>query len=251
LYRAGVGPLKADFAVCGRMGDPGPGAAHRFAYGFTVPPVVRLLSPAQQGALPSGLFVFAEAANDGPVISAVKRAETGDGLILRVFNFPFNSNDATIRLKGLSLLSAAETNLLEENLAPLQISDGGFDLTIGPGDVRTVRVHTAPVSVGDDRPVHASEVLLEQNYPNPFNPSTTIRFATPWRSQVTLELYDLLGRSVRVLADEDFAAGVHKRAWDGRDASGNECASGVYYCTLRATSGGSMRRRTITMLLVH
>jgi hypothetical protein len=70
---------------------------------------------------------------------------------------------------------------------------------------------------------------LEQNYPNPFNPSTTITFATPAGSQyaVSLRVYDLLGREVATLVNEQLAPGTYTAQWV---ATG--FASGVYFYRL-------------------
>ncbi len=62
---------------------------------------------------------------------------------------------------------------------------------------------------------------MEQNHPNPFNPETQIKFELPLASQVSLRIYDIRGRLVRVLLDrEEVAAGFHHAAWNGRDDSG-------------------------------
>jgi hypothetical protein len=80
---------------------------------------------------------------------------------------------------------------------------------------------------------------LEQNYPNPFNPSTTIRFQIPaevgaQRSQVglvTLKVYDVLGREVATLVNEEMKPGSYEVTWDA-----TEFASGVYLYRLQAGS---------------
>jgi len=71
--------------------------------------------------------------------------------------------------------------------------------------------------------------FLAQNYPNPFNPSTTIEFALPKSSFVTLKVYNLLGEEVATLVAEQRGAGIHKLNWDVR-----ELASGVYLYRLEA-----------------
>jgi hypothetical protein len=73
---------------------------------------------------------------------------------------------------------------------------------------------------------------LTQNYPNPFNPSTRIPYTLERPAQVTLTIYDVSGRRVRTLVDRVDGAGRHEREWDGRDDTGNEVASGVYFIRL-------------------
>lgn len=73
------------------------------------------------------------------------------------------------------------------------------------------------------------EFSLEQNYPNPFNPSTTIRFDIPNASPVRLSVFDVLGREVAVLVNEQIAAGVHEVSVDAK-----QFASGMYVYRLQA-----------------
>jgi len=83
---------------------------------------------------------------------------------------------------------------------------------------------------------------LSQNYPNPFNPVTCIRYAIGSKKteaadnstrQVTLKVYNILGRSVRVLVDEKKPPGNYQVVWDGKDQNGEEVSSGVYFYKLR------------------
>ena len=87
---------------------------------------------------------------------------------------------------------------------------------------------------------------LSQNYPNPFNPSTEIHFVIPKAQQTTLVVYDLLGRKVRTVVNEELHAGEHLVTWDGRNDRGHMAASGVYFYTL--TSG--YRVKTMKMMLL-
>jgi len=71
---------------------------------------------------------------------------------------------------------------------------------------------------------------LKQNYPNPFNPSTTIIFGIPTQSQVTLIIYNLLGKEVAVLVhNETMPAGSYMKQWNAENTP-----SGVYFYRLQA-----------------
>jgi hypothetical protein len=70
---------------------------------------------------------------------------------------------------------------------------------------------------------------LQQNYPNPFNPTTTIKFSLPRSDHVTLKVFDVMGREIATLVDDELTAGRYDAHWN---ASGVE--SGVYFYQLRA-----------------
>jgi len=80
-----------------------------------------------------------------------------------------------------------------------------------------------------------TEFSLAQNYPNPFNPTTTITFALPVDARVNVEVYNLLGQSVRNLLNDGRPAGYHTLAWDGTNAAGHQLGSGTYFLRLTAT----------------
>ncbi|MER3523998.1 MAG: hypothetical protein C4326_08005 [Ignavibacteria bacterium] len=77
---------------------------------------------------------------------------------------------------------------------------------------------------------------LSQNYPNPFNPTTTIEVGLPVRSDLSLKIYDVLGREVRSFEYAQVPAGLHQIVWDGKNRHGALVASGVYLYQLRAGS---------------
>jgi hypothetical protein len=70
---------------------------------------------------------------------------------------------------------------------------------------------------------------LFQNYPNPFNATTTLHYDVPEISQVTLTIYDILGREVITLVNEEQHYGYKRIDWNGRDVNGSLVAPGVYF----------------------
>ena len=73
---------------------------------------------------------------------------------------------------------------------------------------------------------------LAQNYPNPFNPSTRISFSITKEGPVSLQVYDVLGREVATLVNENRKAGQYTEQFNG-----NQTASGVYMYVLRSSEG--------------
>lgn len=85
------------------------------------------------------------------------------------------------------------------------------------------------IADGDTGTVILSEYRLNQNYPNPFNPATTVSYYLPISGQVTIRVYDVLGREVSTLVNGDESSGEHEVNFDGASL-----ASGVYFCRLTA-----------------
>jgi len=80
------------------------------------------------------------------------------------------------------------------------------------------------------------DIRLIQNEPNPFAVSTVIAYELSGASHVSLRVYDLAGRLVRVLVDEKREPGLHRFLWDGKDGSGRDVPSGLYLYRLQAGS---------------
>ncbi|KAA3598033.1 MAG: choice-of-anchor D domain-containing protein [Calditrichaeota bacterium] len=78
------------------------------------------------------------------------------------------------------------------------------------------------------------EFSLSQNYPNPFNPQTNIEFGLKESRFTKLVIYDILGREVKTLVNENLPAAFYKVVWDGRNSAGNLVSSGVYFYKIEA-----------------
>lgn len=104
---------------------------------------------------------------------------------------------------------------------------------VKPDGTKTLEITFAPTVVsyrafkftwGGAPPQIPSGLTLAQNYPNPFNPLTTIRYAIPENSFVTLKIYDMLGREIRTLVSEEQGAGNYTVEFNAQNIS-----SGVYF----------------------
>jgi hypothetical protein len=88
---------------------------------------------------------------------------------------------------------------------------------------------------------------IEQNYPNPFNPVTQIQYSLPSQANVSLKIYDILGKEIKVLVDNEMKSeGRYTATWNGTDNFGNSVASGIYLC--RLISGTNVQ--TIKLMLM-
>jgi hypothetical protein len=99
--------------------------------------------------------------------------------------------------------------------------------------------------------VTPKEYSLSQNYPNPFNPSTTIKFALPYDSNVKVVIYNVTGEVVKVLVNSVQAAGNHEAKFSANEL-GIGISSGIYFYSLEANSvdGKASFRQTKKMVLM-
>ncbi len=87
------------------------------------------------------------------------------------------------------------------------------------------------LAIRDEHPL-PKQFSLHNNYPNPFNPSTRIEIDLPSQTQVSLNVYDIMGREVSAIVNESMVAGYHRLAWNGRSDSGQLLPSGIYIARL-------------------
>ena len=91
-----------------------------------------------------------------------------------------------------------------------------------------------------DKQFTPNNFKLEQNYPNPFNPSTKISFAIPSKENVTLKIYNILGKEVATLVNGNLNSGNYSITWDASNVS-----SGIYFYTLKTNSFKETRKMVL------
>lgn len=133
--------------------------------------------------------------------------------------------------------------------AGLDLSDYQVDDSIEIIGVKTVYNYNGQLQPGyqsDIRKLEPSSIeitqtlptksILLQNFPNPFNPSTKIEFSLHQSGQIDLSVFDQLGRRIITLLQKDCQAEQVILAWNGKDKTGKNVASGIYYLVLQLNS---------------
>jgi hypothetical protein len=105
----------------------------------------------------------------------------------------------------------------------------------------------ADVVIGINEHKGASEVSMIKLGPNPFSRELSIDLRTDRETTLTITVYDLTGKTVMTLANENVGSGLHHYTWNGRDMSGNTVQPGVY--TIRfSTSGGQVKTSKVVYI---
>ncbi len=118
------------------------------------------------------------------------------------------------------------------------------------GDIRNSGINPdreIVTDVGDNETALPLVFEISDNYPNPFNPATTIRFSLDRSSEISLDVFNILGQKVLSVASGLYPAGEFTVEWKGVDARGDEVASGVYFARLTGNGNQSTRK----MLLIR
>lgn len=121
------------------------------------------------------------------------------------------------------------------------VSDGGT--TTGEWSDGKLKLIDAATDV--DAPA-VTQTALRAAVPNPFNPATTLRLELRAGGRVQWDIFDVRGRRVRALHAGHLNAGVHQRSWDGKDDSGSQAASGVYFQRV-VTPDGVFRNKLVLL----
>jgi hypothetical protein len=157
---------------------------------------------------------------------------------------PYNTNRTGIQpgtryiRLGIRIRDAKATDGEDGSILRLGFNTEGiyFD-NIGVYLVYTI---TGVETVGGAPP--EARATIRKVFPNPFNPSTTVEFSLPQPGRAVVRIFDVKGRSVARLLDEDLPAGVFRVKWKGTSDGGSELASGVYHAVLESAAGRSATR---------
>ncbi len=114
--------------------------------------------------------------------------------------------------------------------------------TITGVDVQLSPMSATAIGQQGAAPGTPNQFELAQNYPNPFNPSTTISYALPTASRVTLQIFNLQGEVVKTLVNGLQPANHYQVSWNGENELGQKVAAGIYLYQLKTEQFSQTRR---------
>jgi hypothetical protein len=153
------------------------------------------------------------------------------------------ATDRTLSISGCEGLPKSLKAVLVLDVGTVYRIDADKTIEL-PNDSRSGRLVVGNESFASSAAsaVVPKDYELSQNFPNPFNPETSIRFGVPAPGHVDLVVINALGQRVRQVVNSDYGAGWYTAVWDGRNESGEQVASGVYFYRLTAGDYSSSRK---------
>jgi hypothetical protein len=129
--------------------------------------------------------------------------------------------------------------------------DGKKDILLSmdiypPPYISYILVQDIITSSSNDASLISNKFDLLQNYPNPFNPSTQIKVVIKEQSNIQIAVYNILGKEIKTLLNENLPAGEYTIEWNGKDNEGNDLSGGVYFIQMIA---GDYHKTIKTILL--
>lgn len=162
----------------------------------------------------------------------------------------YHQVDDTLRVAVSGREAFQEDDLLTLSFEPLDY--GTTEIKLLSARLDEFAPHPSPATTGsfeidesvvvgiDEEDEIPEQLTLHSNYPNPFNPVTTIEFDLPESGETRLSVYDVNGREITTLVDQQLEAGTHQYSFDG-----SGLASGVYIYRLEAPTGVRTDKMTL------
>jgi Beta-propeller repeat/Secretion system C-terminal sorting domain len=178
------------------------------------PPVIELTSP-----------TTGETIEDVTTLTWTASDPDGDQLIYSILYSPDGQEEIVVDV------GIAETSYEWDSRLFAESTSASITIIANDGinEAKAISNDLVVVSVAEDKKtVIPTNFELQQNYPNPFNPSTTIKYSIPIQSNVTLKVFDVLGKEVVTLVKKEQSQGNYEIEFDGKDLT-----SGIYFYRLK------------------
>jgi endonuclease I len=172
------------------------------------------------------------AGTDGHTYRLSLRADTTRSVTLRADDLP--------RTGRVVLLDGGGTryDLQERSTVTLSVGPESAPFRLLVGDPSYVEAETT-------EPL-PDELSVEPPRPNPFRDRVTLRYTLPSAQEVSVKVFDVLGRQVQTLVEGRKEAGSHRATWDGTDQGGGSLASGIYF--VRWTAEGAQHTERVLLV---
>ena len=183
------------------------------------------------GTAPSAPQNLMEEAGDGQVILIWAKNTESDFLRYRIYGGS-TANPATGIDSTESAFDTTRTISGLNNGTTYYFRIAAVDTALNESDFSNEVSATPAALAVDESSAIPTSFALHPAHPNPLNPNTTIRFDLPETVDISIVVYDLMGREVARLVDRDMTAGYHQVIWDGRTVHGREVPTGIYIARL-------------------
>ncbi len=186
-----------------------------------------------RGGAPTGAMVtLAETDALGMAIETSSPIGTARGRMTGIIEGPVAISDVNGTLSFTSATNEASVyRYTDQGWVKLDswMQDGKISAAVDQGGI-----YALGEGIGVFAPEIPAQLVLGANAPNPFSAQTAISFGLPVNGSVRVNVFDMSGRLVSTLANEEMAAANHTLVWDGTDMNGNTVGAGVYFCRLEA-----------------
>jgi hypothetical protein len=156
-----------------------------------------------------------------------------------------NINDTTISISSNSLDQLLSESSQSDAVITYLVEASDEEFTVASSDGGLFVLNRGLLNA-DNVQLYPETFALHQNYPNPFNPVTSIRYDLPQDELVNIKVYDMLGRIVRSLVNNQQAAGYHSVKWGATSDRNEPISAGIYIYTIQA---GEFRQTKKMILL--
>ncbi len=194
----------------------------------------------------------------------IQNSGATDGLELGFNDLRYLHNEMAVKIyrpwlrvdMSVGTIPANGTVNINAILDPVALSEGTYSSSLVfsasdmnqslPSEEIPVTFFVEQVDIKENDPVSLpTTTSLIQNYPNPFNASTSIQFSLEKTDEVTLSIYDVLGRRINTLHTGLLSAGLHSMIWNGTGQEGDPVSSGIYFYILKTSSGSYSKQMVL------
>ena len=148
-------------------------------------------------------------------------------------------------MSGFEMIETADAFYVDENYISSEVHSYRVAAVDHAGNQSEFSEVVEVAVLAIDNQVTPDVFALHQNYPNPFNPTTQIKYDLAEDVLVSINIYDVMGKSIKSLINVKQSAGYHSFRWDATNNSGEAMSAGMYFYTIQAGSHISTKKMVL------